>query len=442
MREAPNVLPDGGVLTCSQAQFLFPETGAVEELMAQGLLKALPSGDFLISFVGVAVTRRSITAFFPKGLSIPSSSSDKLVFTRLILKALRKYSTDAYWTYPDAYRLTLDAEVPEVSEGALAQWLIEDYRLHGVYERKRNRLRRGGGGQIAWRQTIDSRPAYFSNGQPAYLDFLARETSSDNAHLVSRLHLSAVAFCIEKYGVLFGADIRMLDHENVEPMSMHPAKGIAARAIERELSRVYTDRAIRLLKILRAFYGRSLFSARRNFEVYGTATFEYVWETICGAVIGNNKDRWIHKIPLPKWKAQDGAAQDASALRPDIVREFVTGSDFRVFLADAKYYSLSMPPKLHGNPGVSDVSKQLLYEIFLRNEAQYRNVIFSGNAFIFPATQNPIIVNAGEVSMEGLNAGPVRVYYLNVSEGLQRYLSQSAMSDAEVASTFGLNRIS
>lgn len=83
-----------------------------------------------------------------------------------------------------------------------------------------------------------------------------------------------------------------------------------------------------------------------------------------------SKETLINIIEKPKWKGTDMEEQDASdTLIPDLISvPQIDGVDY-FLIFDAKYYNIQLEKgkSLRGNPGVSDVTKQYLYQLAYRH---------------------------------------------------------------------------
>ena len=180
-------------------------------------------------------------------------------------------------------------------------------------------------------------------------------------------------------------------------------------------------------------------------SLFGTNSFNLVWEGICADIMDNQldvrlgalqlptplkpeydrKQKLIDLIEKPLWSVTGKTASDT--LIPDLVS--ITGNKFIIF--DAKYYNAVLepgqPPK--AQPGIESVTKQYLYQLayqkFITDHA------FEGveNCFLMP-TEAKNIIHKGEASMQMLSAlglQNIKVRFLPADMVYEHYLSGRKM---------------
>ncbi len=428
---------EGGAI---QGTSLLDDNELKIHLLSRGVLTTNEDGIFSASFVGFVVWKSKLLIFLPKCFPLPKNGDECSAAARLTMRVLRKYSRNTLENDPDARRLSRNLTDPKASEFALATWLADDFLKNGLYRRTRSNFVVSGHGATDWQRTISRRTAYLSGGSAVYLDFITRDKVNDDFHFITRLHLAALKLCKRRYGAMLDLDDQVLERENVVSLEESALFEAGAVHLARELRHAYSDRAIRLLGVLDLLLKNGHPASATTFEAYGTNHFEYVWEKICSTIIGNDIAAWLHAIPSPIWQITSGHKEEAATLKPDIVRLYSHMSEKFVLLADAKYYTLKMPPDLAGNPGVGDVIKQLVYELVIVKEALERGMELTGNFFVFPQeTQSKLISIAGTVAYSGVSAGPIRIAYMDIAQAMKRYLTDEALCDGEIDSLFELN---
>ena len=129
-----------------------------------------------------------------------------------------------------------------------------------------------------------------------------------------------------------------------------------------------------------------------SFSIYGTNSFNLVWEKVCAHNFGNVLNVKLSELPLgvcddykeskdstlieiidrPVWhKTSDNISDGKSdTLRPDLISIYECGDsgEYCFGIYDAKYYNInfhknSSEYKVIGQPGVADVTKQYLYQL-------------------------------------------------------------------------------
>lgn len=163
------------------------------------------------------------------------------------------------------------------------------------------------------------------------------------------------------------------------------------------------------------------------FGLYGTNSFNLIWEKICAELFCNvydkswrifdlaeyalidktlctseNKDKNISDyIEKPEWKIDGNIVKYSGDLIPDIIslRKEKSGN-YAMYILDGKYYLLSVKDgNLYGNPGIQDVVKQYAYNAALQSFIDEFKIGEIANAFLIPAleSEKAVTLNYGEV---------------------------------------------
>ena len=179
--------------------------------------------------------------------------------------------------------------------------------------------------------------------------------------------------------------------------------------------------------------------------MFGTNSFNLVWESICADIMDNQLDKQLGTLSLPHplkpeydrsrklieliekplWSATGKTANDT--LIPDLIT--ITGSQFIIF--DAKYYNAKLDagvtPK--GQPGIESVTKQYLYQLAYKKFISDHNFAEVKNCFLIP-TEKSEVEDKGEVSMEmlsELDLNKIQVRFLPAALAYEYYLSGRKM---------------
>lgn len=390
---------------------------------------------YRIDFVGLVVAGDRTFQVMPKTAS--RDPADTRVTMREVVRALRRYGAARPVHHEAAPHLRPIAGQPELSAIALADWLISDYLVHGVYRRLIERQRINGSGPIDWRRTIDGQLAFLAQGRPVYLDTVTRSTAGDAAHFVSRLHRLFVEQAIETYGHLLGYAPISLDQEVVEPLLNVPGEDFSRVMLGQEMRQVFSDRAMMLIPMLLAWLASSGMRSQPKLALYGLTTFYRVWESACALAIGNEVEDWKAFIPKPVWTNSEGQSQAADTFLPDIVRALpAAGGGEDLLIADAKYYGLAMPPQLAHQPGVNDVAKQYWYEQCLAEPARARGYRRVFNIFVMPGSARAEgFWHDGQVAMAGMGSAAIAITRIAFLETLTRYSDRRPLSSSAVCAT-------
>ena len=186
-----------------------------------------------------------------------------------------------------------------------------------------------------------------------------------------------------------------------------------------------------------------------NFSLYGTNSFNLVWEKVCAEVFDNKlntslgklnmsvplakeyrpSDTLIEIIEKPKWQGIDTEEKPApDTLIPDLISIPKIGNEDYFLIFDAKYYNLRLErgKTLSGNPGVGDVTKQYMYQLAYQNFIKAHNIAVVKNCFLMP-TEKDEIINKGTAKMsmlEALGLENIQIRLLPARMMYEYYLSQ------------------
>lgn len=433
-RRQAELLREEDVLSATQLATLFPDIKILATLLQSGVLQSERGGAVRVRFVGVAVAGGRSFQVIPK-IFEPSAESAPAVM-RQVIRALRRYAKWRPDQREDTPFLDASARRVDLNAMAIADWIIRDYLGGGIYRRLRQREEVNGAGQLSWRRTIERMSPVLSSGRPIYVDTVTRATARDNDHFVSRLHRHIVEHASGAFGHLLGYAPVNLDHEPYEPFGEAPPPlPFCQNRIRQEMRDAYSDRAIQLLPMLLAWLSASDVAARTGLALYGVTAFHAVWEQACSFAIGNERERWQPHIPRPEWKSGQGHIQVSDTFRPDIVTRIQDAAGEHLLIADAKYYQLSMPPSLGGQPSVNDVAKQLWYERSLATTAQQRGLAGTRNIFIVPGPERADgFWSDGEVRLQGLPETKVDIKRLSGLQALQNYADGTVLEVERVRS--------
>nr|WP_240962581.1 LlaJI family restriction endonuclease [Sphingobium sp. TB-6] len=398
-------------------------------LIQNGVLAPDKDGALRVRFVGVAVAGGRSFQILPK--IFPASSANVTSTMRQVIRALRRYARWQPQHRDEAPFLDPTASHTDLNALALADWLIRDYLSAGIYRRLRDREEISGSGQVSWRRTIERMVPVLSSGRPVYVDTVTRSAAKDRDYFVSRLHRQIVESAAQSFGYLLGYGPLNLDHEPFEPFGDLPALSLCQARIRQEMRDAFSDRAMQLLPMLLAWLTAIEKAESANLALYGTSSFYDVWEKACALALGNERDQWQVHIPRPTWRSAEGHIQAADTFAPDIVTRIRDGADEHLLIADAKYYRLSMPPHLQGQPGVNDVAKQLWYQRCLSGAARDRGLTRTYNIFVVPGPEHEEgFWSDGQVDLSGLPETTVKVKRLSGLQALERFADGTAL-DAE-----------
>lgn len=419
------------MLSPGRVAALFPDTGVRSTLIQNGVLAPDKDGALRVRFVGVAVAGGRSFQVLPKIL--PASSVNVATTMRQVIRALRRYARWQPQRRDEAPFLEPTGTDTDLNAFALADWLIRDYLSAGIYRRLRDREEISGPGQVGWRRTIERMTPVLSSGRPVYVDTVTRSAAGDRDYFVSRLHRQIVEDAAKAFGHLLGYVPLNLDHEPFEPFGDMPPLALSQARIRQERRDAFSDRAMQLLPMLLAWLTAIDKAESADLALYGTTSFHDVWEKACALALGNEREQWQVHIPRPTWRSAEGHERAADTFEPDIVTRIRDGAGEHLLIADAKYYRLSMPPCLQGQPGVNDVAKQLWYQRCLTGPARDRGLDRTYNIFVVPGPEHEEgFWSDGQVDLAGLPETTVKVKRLSGLKALERYADGTALNAEHV----------
>lgn len=429
----PELLTEEEVLLPSRVAELFPDVEIRNTLLQNGVLAPDKDGALRVRFVGVAVAGGRSFQVLPKIL--PASSVNVVTTMRQVIRALRRYARWQPQRREEAPFLEPTATDTDLNALALADWLIRDYLSAGIYRRLRDREEISGSGQVSWRRTIERMTPVLSSGRPVYVDTVTRSAARDRDYFVSRLHRQIVEDAAQTFGHLLGYAPLNLDHEPFEPLGDMPPLALSQARIRQERRDAFSDRAMQLLPMLLAWLTAIDKAESVNLALYGTTSFYDVWEKACALALGNEREQWQVHIPRPTWRSAEGYEKAADTFEPDIVTRIKDDGGEHLLIADAKYYRLSMPPNLRGQPGVNDVAKQLWYQRCLAEAARDRGLNRTYNIFVVPGPEHEeAFWSDGQVDLAGLPETTVAVKRLSGLKALERYADGMPLDTERVRS--------
>lgn len=149
-----------------------------------------------------------------------------------------------------------------------------------------------------------------------------------------------------------------------------------------------------------------------NFSLYGTNSFNLVWEKVCAVNFGSVLDKKLHELPLdlsedyesrknkklidiidkPCWHKENPYVSDGKVdtLKPDLICIYpCEDTEYCFGIYDAKYYCIEFKEvngkyKVTGQPGVGDVTKQYLYQLAYDDFITKQGYKYVQNMFFCP----------------------------------------------------------
>lgn len=396
---------------------------------------------YVFTFVGVIVVAGRVLKCYPKYLLHSDQPKEELC---QVLKVLEKYNTKE-----QIIRMFNDSsERSAFNLLAVLLFLLQDYFENGVYNNTEDIIESNGSGEILWDKTINETFTMLSNNRPYYTDLQTKKRVTDDFDYFKRLHeciLTKASEELRDAELLDLFEITGVDLTDEELDDFGDEEFILYR-IEKELNTQFNTRKQLVLKTIYAYIDHtgSLYDTD-CLSLFGTNSFNLVWESICADIMDNQLDvrlgalslpmplkaeydknqRLVDLIEKPLWTATGKTANDT--LIPDLIS--IKDGQFIIF--DAKYYNAQLErdrvPK--GQPGIESVTKQYLYQLAYQKFINDHGFITVKNCFLMP-TESTEIADRGEASMgilSNLGLQNIKVRFLPAKIAYEYYLSGRKM---------------
>lgn len=374
---------------------------------------------YVFTFVGVIVISGIIIKSYPKYINNKTNPVDEL---KLIIKTLEKYSNSKN----EIIRMYNDTtNSSSFNLLAVILFLLSDYNENGLYTNEDRIIETNGMGDILWDRTINDTFTLISNNRPYYPEIQTVKNIEDDSDYFKRLHECVLSLCSEE---LVKTDLTSIFDDIIpaflseEELDSFGDKDYILYRIENELSVQFNTHKQLILKTIYAYIKeKSTLSDIDCFSMFGTNSFEEVWEEIFRTVLDdklhkklnsiilpkplnskyNKNDELISIIEKPKWHGLGWAEpKEGNTLIPDIIS--IQGDTF--IISDAKYYVpvLDENKPLCGQPGIESITKQYLYQLAYKNFIDEHGFKTIKNCFLMP-TEEDNVINKGVVYMNMLN---------------------------------------
>lgn len=369
---------------------------------------------YVFTYVGVITIGSRIIKCYPKYLLSDNAPLEEM---KQVLKVIGRYGSKEQII--NMYNG--DAEYSSFNILAVILYLLNNYHEYGVYNNSEDIIEVNGEGEILWDKTINESFSLISNNRPYYMELYTEKTVDNEFDFFKRLHECVLTECSKQL-----EDADLLDLFELVPINLSEEilddfgdLDYILYRLQSELNIQFNTRKQILLKTLYAYiaHNRSLEDSY-GISMYGTNSFNLVWEDVCSQVFGNKlqsplgklelpiplqgtyqaTDKLIDIINKPLWSGNksDGGTFEKNAketLIPDLITIWQQGGTYRFVILDAKYYNIQLEEgkQLRGQPGVSDVTKQYLYQLAYKNFLTDHQISEVRNCFLMPVESDDII---------------------------------------------------
>lgn len=396
---------------------------------------------YVFTFVGVIVVAGRALKCYPKYLLNTNEPKDEL---RQVIKVIEKYNAKE-----QIIRMFNDSsERSSFNLLAVLLFLIQDYYENGVYNNTEDIIESNGSGEILWDKTINETFSLLANRRPHYVDLQTKRRITDDYDYFKRLHeciLTKASQELRDADLLDLFEITEIDLTD-EELDVFGDKEYILYRVEKELSVQFNTRKQLVLMTIYAYidHGGNL-SDTDCLSMFGTNSFNLVWESVCADIMDNQLDKQLETLDLPvplkteydrnmklidliekpMWTATGKTAKDT--LIPDLIA--ITENQFIIF--DAKYYNAKLEDGLvpKGQPGIESVTKQYLYQLAYQQFITDHRFADVKNCFLMPTEKKKVELK-GETSMEMLSRlglQNIKVRFIPATMAYEHYLSGHKM---------------
>lgn len=409
---------------------------------------------YVFTFVGVITIEGCVLKCYPKYLLNEVAPLSEL---KLVLKVLKKYNSKE-----QIIRMYNDSnDGSTFNMLAVIFFLLQDYYENGSYTNTQDIIETNGNGEILWDKTVNETFTLLSNNRPYYPEVRTIKRITDNFDFFKRLHECILTRCtaeLRNADLLDLFDIMGVDISDEQIEDFGDKEYILDR-ITKELNVQFNTRKQILLKTLYAYIANlSKLDDSDCFSMFGTNSFNLVWETVCAKVMDNQLQKPIGNIKLPvplstkykslqrkklielidrpKWFgiSTNGTfvKEAADTLIPDIISIVKVGDEYHFIIFDAKYYNIQLEEnkKLRGQPGIESIIKQYIYQLAYQSFTKEHQIKTIHNCFLFPTNGNKI-VKKGTVSLSilsELDLQDIQICLLPTETMYKHYINNSKMN--------------
>ena len=307
---------------------------------------------YVFTFVGVIIVAGRVLKCYPKYLINTKEPKREL---SQILKVLEKYNSkeQIIQIFNDS------SECSSFNLLSVLLFLIQDYFENGVYNNTKDIIESNGTGEILWDKTINETFTLLSNNRPYYIDIQTKKRINNEFDYFKRLHeciLTKASKELMDAGLLDLFEFTEIDLTD-ERLDEFGDKEYILYRIENELNIQFNTRKQLVLKTIYAYIDH-----RENlydidcFSMFGTNSFNLVWEHVCADIMDNQLHKQLGVLKLPqKLKPEYNSSTKLIELiekpmwtitgkraRDTLIPDLITIVENKFIIFDAKYYNATI----------------------------------------------------------------------------------------------------
>lgn len=401
---------------------------------------------YVFTYVGILIIGNRVLKCYPKYIE-EAEPDDKM---KQVLNVLRKYNSR------EQIVALFNGEEENICFNLLAiiLYLLEEYAENGVYSNELLVVEDNGSGEILWDNTINETYTVIKNNRPVYVDLKTISMDVDEQDFFRRLHCCIITKCskileLARLNKLFNLGLVDVSEDEIDDFG---DDDYILYRIKRELDMQFNDRKKRLLKTMYTYIShRKAFETGLGISMFGTNSFNLVWEKVCADVFDNKLNTKVKEltyishsdyfdtengtlievIEKPKWRYKEtgNLVEQTKTLKPDLVSIYPYENSYCFAILDAKYYLIKLTERsVEGNPGVGDVTKQYLYQLAYQDFVESCGFKYIQNAFLVPTDgECGEFIGSAEFDMMR-NAGKKQLEHISVIKLPARKMYQAYLN--------------
>jgi len=338
-----------------------------------------------LAFVGKFVSKEdkivvySCPKYIDKGTFEKAQNGDEtarktiISHIELILNVLRKMERKKDNVNSENIFSAWNSETNEnvVEKISLAEYIMEDYLNHGLYYENQKITGRQPKGRISWNRTVRKITPYIDGDDILYMKLIRKYKINDYSQLVTKIHASAVCYAYEliKHFGKF-KNISLPETVPIKEKELPQCVGL----IRQYMRSSFSNRDIFLFRALEAWC-----KSTRHYErlIFGTTSFELVWQNVNDRVFGNGNKSEKNSNPPTYYFFPEGKEFFTFDGTGNSRIDTIYKNEKNIAVFDSKYYVLP------NYPANADIAKQIGYLDQIKKD--FDDGYNYSNSFLMPA---------------------------------------------------------
>lgn len=261
---------------------------------------------YVFTYVGIITIGSRIIKCYPKYLFSENTPVDEM---KQILKVISRYGSKEQII--NLYNG--DEENSSFNILAVILFLLNDFYEYGIYKNSEDIVEINGEGEILWDKTISESFSLVSNNRPYYMELYTSKTVDDEFDFFKRLHECVLTECSQQLETSDLLDLFDIEAVNLseEVLGDFGDTDYILYRLQSELNIQFNTRKQVLLKTLYAYIAHSrTLEGDYGISMYGTNSFNLVWEDVCSVVFNNKLQTNLGQLDLPVTLADGYNATD------------------------------------------------------------------------------------------------------------------------------------